>query len=124
MKRFAKKVDKVFWLIVSLFPLILVCFNLISLIGTDFGAYVTSIDSFIKEEFFVIFSTTINNFTCSPIADYIYELQTVANITIPDFLVDYLSYCAMVELIHVFFDFIVFIPRLCHKFLGGLYANE
>lgn len=34
------------------------------------------------------------------------------------------AYMVSVELIHLLFDFIVFIPRLCHKFMEKFYQGE
>lgn len=34
--------------------------------------------------------------------------------------IQYFVYAATVEIFHVLFDVLIFIPRLCHKWIGGL----
>ena len=36
----------------------------------------------------------------------------------------YFTYFCVIEIIHLFIDFIVFIPRLCHKWLNGFVRSD
>lgn len=39
-------------------------------------------------------------------------------------IVYYLSYCVNIEIVHVLFDVLVFIPRLAHKWIGKAVQDE
>ena len=39
-------------------------------------------------------------------------------------IVYYLSYCVNIEIVHVLFDVLVFIPRLAHKWVGKAVQDE
>lgn len=40
------------------------------------------------------------------------------------FIPKYLTYMAWIYVLHLAFDFLVFIPRLAHKWMGGVYKDE
>lgn len=96
MKRFEKKLDHLFWFVVSVLPLLIFLF------------------------------TTWNNPTSANFADFIAEFRFdfVADIftqiftdvlVFPAALIDFLSYFIAVCYIHIIVDVVVLIPRLFHK---------
>ena len=105
MNRFGKKIDYIFWFIISIIPLIIY----VSLCWNNPNA--------------IDFSTFISNYRFAFIADIFNEIFKDTFI-FPTVLVDFISYFCSVEIIHVFVDFIVFIPRFAHNFLGGFYVHK
>ncbi len=103
-KRFADKLDRLFWFLIILLPLVL--FYLCEEWSFD------SFSAFMSENFSFSFIETI--------LDSIIEMTFNSNFA----LTSYLSYVVGVELIHVFFDVIVFIPRLAHKWVGKAVQND
>ena len=104
MTRFGKKIDYIFWFIISIIPLIVYfvsCWN-----------NPNTID----------FSTFIANYRFTFIADIFNQIFTDTFI-FPTALVDFISYFCSVEIIHVFVDCIVFIPRFAHNFTNKLYGD-
>lgn len=103
--RFARKCDKVFWFIVLLLPLFtyfVIAYRQPD--APDFLAYSTIYRfPFIADIFDSVFTTS--NFICFPI-------------------INYLSYCVGVEIAHCFFDVVVFIPRLAHKWIGKAVQDD
>ena len=104
MNRFGKKIDYIFWFIISITPLIV--------FFVSSWNNPSSID----------FSTFIANYRFTFIADIFNQIFKDTFI-FPTALVDFISYFCSVEIIHVFVDFVVFIPRFAHnltdKFYGG-----
>ena len=105
MKKFSKKIDVLFWFIVALIPLIAFV-----VMGWNNGGPVS-------------FATVASTFRYNFIADIFNEVFK-DNLLFPVALVDFMSYFCACEVVHVFVDFIVFIPRLAHDLLGGLYGKK
>lgn len=104
MSRFGKKIDYIFWFIISITPLIVYFVSSWNNPNTiDFSSFIANYRfTFIANIFNSIFTDTF---------------------IFPTALVDFISYFCSVEIIHVFVDFVVFIPRFAHnltdKFYGG-----
>lgn len=105
MTKFQKKLDYLFWFLVATWPLI---------------AYVVLNWNAPNS---VEMSAIIEPFRFDYIADLFNQIFT-QEITFPAFLVDFLSYFVSVEIIHVFIDFCVFIPRFAHNVTSRLYHND
>jgi ABC-type spermidine/putrescine transport system permease subunit II len=105
MKRFSKKLDSFFWFLILILPIVIyitISFNVGN--STDF-------------------STFISSWTFPFISDIFNDIFT-GDLLFNPILVDYISYCVSVEIIHVFFDVVVFIPRLAHKLSGRFIDYE
>ena len=96
--RFQDKLDKVFWFLLAILPCVLYFFELCF-------EYVTFYDF-------------MSNFGAFPfIFDILNEVTEIAFDT--QFMITpYLAYLVSVEIMHVLFDVIVFIPRFAHKILS------
>ena len=103
--RFAWKCDKFFWTVMLLLPILAYFFgNFHAAESANFLEYV-------------------NTWKFSFIADIIDSVLSTVNFgTFP--LVGYLSYCVGVEILHCFYDFLVFIPRLAHKWVGKAVQDD
>lgn len=94
--RFEKKADVIFWLLVTFLPIILYIVNAFSGISNDFFAFVGE------------------NFTFDFVANVFNDLfMTAFNSTSP--VVNLLSYFVSVEILHILYDVIVFLPRFARK---------
>lgn len=108
--------DSIFWGIIYLLPLLLYFVDIIALKGE----FTTTLQSFMVD--FV----DSNNIILELFNQFLGGSQlTVDGSTIDMYffgnyspVVYYLAYCATVAISHVFFDIVVFIPRLAHKWLG------
>lgn len=105
MTRFDRKVDRVIWSIILLLPII--AFIVCTFRNPSLTAF-TQVMSAFKFDF------------VSEILNKIF----INNYALPVDLVNYLSYFVSVEILHVFVDFICFIPRFSHDLLGGFYPRE
>lgn len=105
MTRFEKKVDKIIWTIITLIPLI------VFIVSTWNNPSTTT------------FNDTMALFEFKYISDIINKIF-INGYAMPTTLTAYLSYFCVVEIMHVFIDFIVFIPRFAQNFLGGIYAKK
>ena len=105
MTRFQKKADVLLWFIISILPFILY--------------FIVSF----RQSTVVDFTTFMSNFRF----DFIYDMFNqifVDDLIFSDVLVAVISYLTSVEIIHIFYDFAVFLPRFCHNFLGRCYPHE
>ena len=105
MTRFEKKVDCVVWTLITLLPII------VFIVQTWNNPTSTS------------FSDVISGFEFGFISNILSQIF-IENYALPVDLVAYLSYFCVVTIAHVFVDFIVFIPRFAHNFLGVFYAKD
>lgn len=92
---FSYILDKLLWLLIAVIPLIM-------FIGKD-GA------------FFLDFLNEFYTFTF--ISDIINSVLGVVGFDISAVIVAYISYLVSVEIIHCFFDVLVFIPRFAHSLI-------
>lgn len=97
-KRLSDRLDIYFWWFVWLLPLIgsIICFFM--------GTATTYAD----------FAAFIAEFRFDFIAGILADLENVVSFTFPAILKEYASYVVSVEIIHVFVDVMVFVPRFCH----------
>lgn len=111
--------DHVFWLLVALLPLVLYV--------VQFFAYeLTTVTTFTP---FDSFMSTFGVSTDSVIYTSLVGLFGVGG-TLPLFTgstsapIMFLSYFVAVEIIHLAVDFLLFIPRLCHKYMEKFTQGE
>ena len=104
--RFARKCDKIFWMIVSLLPII-----------------IYFISYFYKASAAADFTSFMTVYRFDFIADIFESVFTTAGFG-QLYCVDYLSYVVGVEIAHCLFDVVVFIPRLAHKWIGKAVQDE
>lgn len=120
--RFAFKLDKIFWFIVSFFPLFSWLIYLFS-----FSSYTASPLTFLAwiEQNFgfmgqmqqsVIYSTLYQIFSITSVASLFPALSTS--------LIAFFTYLVTVEIVHVVYDVIVFIPRLAHKWISKAVQDD
>ena len=104
MNRFGKKLDYIFWFIsLIIFLIVYVALSWNNLNTIEFLIFIANYRfAFIADIFNEIFKNTF---------------------IFPTVLVDFVSYFCSVEIIHVFVDFIVFIPCFVHNFTSKLYGD-
>lgn len=95
MTKFEKKLDALFWFILSIIPII--------------AYFCTSFHNPTVVEF----NSFIQQFNYPFISDIFNQIFT-GTLLLPSFLVNYLSYFCAVAVIHVFVDVVIFIPRFAH----------
>lgn len=105
--RFSNKVEKIFWTITLLLPVIVYL-----TIYSKTGASAPSFFAFL--ETFSPFPYVANIF--DSITEKVFG-ETFA-------LTNYLSYMVGVELFHIFYDVVVFIPRLAHKWISKAVQDD
>lgn len=120
--RFSYKLDKIFWFILSLFPLFSWFIYLFSFSGyvnspLTFYAWLEQIFGFMgKIQENVIFSTLYQIFSITSVASLFPALSTS--------LMAFFTYLITVEIVHVIYDVIVFIPRLAHKWISKAVQDD
>lgn len=97
--KFEKKLDSLFWWLIALLP-ILVYFISVFHVGAELSQ----------------FNSYVDLFTFDYVADIFNRIFT-ENLAFPSILVNYLSYFISVEIIHIFVDVVVFLPRWFHGLL-------
>lgn len=103
MTRNEKKLNNLFWFLIMLLPI--------------FIYFITCL----KGEF-IAFELFINNYSFSFITDILNDIFS-NTFVFNGVLIAYISYAFSVELIHLFYDFMVFIIRLAHKWIGGIFND-
>lgn len=120
--RFSYKLDKIFWFIISFFPLFSWLLYLFS-----FSSYTESPLTFyawLEQNFSfmgpvsqsVIYSTLYQIFSITSVASLFPALSTS--------LLAFFTYLITVEIVHVIYDVIVFIPRLAHKWISKAVQDD
>ena len=120
--RFSYKLDKIFWFVISFFPLFSWLIYLFS-----FTSYTTSPLTFFAwlEQNFgflgevsgsAIYSTLYQIFSITSAASLFPVLSTS--------LLAFFTYLITVEIVHVIYDVIVFIPRLAHKWISKAVQDD
>lgn len=118
--RFAYKLDKVFWFFIQIFPL--VCFTFYCIAGTRGGEVVVpTFNSF-------LIKLGINYQQGNVFYDVLAKLFGAGG-AFPLFVdsggvILYLTYVLTMEVLHVCFDVIVFIPRLAHKWISKAVQDD
>ena len=120
--RFSYKLDKIFWFVVSFFPLFSWLIYLFS-----FSGYTTSPLTFYAwlEQNFAFMGQVSNSIIYSTF----YQLFSITSINslfpvLSTSFMAFLSYLVTVEIIHVIYDVIVFIPRLAHKWISKAVQDD
>ena len=120
--RFSYKLDKIFWFVVSFFPLFSWLLYLFS-----FSSYTESPLTFfawLEQNFVfmgqisksVIYSTFYQIFSITS-ADSLFPVLSTS-------LMAFFTYLVTVEIVHVIYDVIVFIPRLAHKWISKAVQDD
>ena len=115
-------IDKVFWLLIMLIPVIA---YLVMPLGFSIGGGsegVTDLPTF--AEALTQFGLNENNVIYGALNDLFGASGLLPMFANNSALLLYFTYLVIVELVHLFIDFIVFIPRLAHKFLNVLCQSE
>lgn len=115
--RFSYKLDKIFWWIVTLFPLFAYLgFSLFYPKDTPISFcqfFITlGIDSWDANPVYKVFNSLFGSNGIFPIFN-----------TTPCF-ITFFTWCVTVEIIHIIFDVIVFIPRLAHKWISKAVQDD
>lgn len=120
--RFAFKLDKIFWFIVSFFPLFswliyLFSFSSSTTSPLTFYAWLDQYFGFMGQvSNSIIYSTLYQIFSITSVA----SLFPVLSIS----LLAFFTYLITVEIVHVVYDVIVFIPRLAHKWISKAVQDD
>lgn len=115
--RFGYKLDKLFWFLVVSAPLIgwlFSCFH---------DSSISNFSSFMQQYFSVIVDGQ------NPIASVFYRLFGDVSTIFPlvgadQGILRFLIYASTMEVLHVCFDVIVFIPRLAHKWISKAVQDD
>lgn len=119
--RFAFKLDKIFWFLMLIFPMISWCLYLFSFNG--YGDANSSLVSFWTWLNSQIIGANISNNVVYVTLNSIFGVSGVFPVFGSSFLL-FMTYLVNVEIIHVCFDVIVFIPRLAHKWISKAVQDD
>lgn len=120
--RFSYKLDKIFWFIISFFPLFSWLVYLFSFSGyavspLTFFAWLEQNFGFMGQiSQSVIYSTLYQIFSITSVESLFPALSTS--------LMAFFAYLVTVEIVHVLYDVIVFIPRLAHKWISKAVQDD
>lgn len=112
--------DHLYWLIVAVLPLVL---YLIQFLAYELTSVSESLPSFLS--FMQGFGISSESIVYSALADLFGAEGILPMFTAgSNAVLLYLSYFVMVQIIHLAIDFLVFIPRLSHKWMEKLTCTE
>lgn len=109
-------IDSIFWLIMWLLPVLFYLFNYLAYDITASGISIASFSDFIINNFGISINSEIYNSLSTIFTDNNYLGVIDSNIS--NSLILYTIYIFFVELIHIFTDVILFIPRFAHNFIA------
>nr|DAS80573.1 MAG TPA: hypothetical protein [Inoviridae sp.] len=120
--RYSYKLDKIFWFVISFFPLFSWLVYLFS-----FSGYTESpltLYAWLEQNFgflgqiqnSVIYSTFYQIFSITSVTSIFPVLSTS--------LMAFFTYLVTVEIVHVLYDIMVFIPRLAHKWISKAVQDD
>lgn len=117
--RFSYKLDKIFWFLLTAFPLFGYLLYLFSING--------AVDSLSFYSFMQNFAQ-IATHTGNPVQQVFVSIFGSSGL-FPLFsagsgLIDFFTYAVSIEILHVCFDVIVFIPRLAHKWISKAVQDD
>ena len=120
--RFSYKLDKIFWFVISFFPLFSWLIYLFS-----FSGYTTAPIAFfawIDQNFG--FLGQISNSAIYSVFYQIFSITSVNSLfpALSTSLMAFFTYLVTVEIVHVIYDVIVFIPRLAHKWISKAVQDD
>lgn len=111
--------DQIFWLLVALMPLLLYAFQFLAYELTSVSEQLPSFYVFMQNFGIGDFAITYT------VLDDLFGVNGILPLLEADSVVLlFLSYFATVQIVHLAVDFILFIPRLSHKWLEKLTCNE
>ena len=120
--RFSYKLDKIFWFVISFFPHFSWLLYLFS-----FSSYTASPITFYAwlEQNFAF----LGPISQSPIYSTFYRIFSITSVnslfpTLSTSLMAFFTYLVTVEIVHVLYDVIVFIPRLAHKWISKAVQDD
>ncbi len=111
-KTIANIADHIFWLIIALLPLVLYVLKVFPYRLPDVSAVLPDF-----REFLVGFGVSDSGIVYSAINDIFGNGGIFPLFADNTVLILYMSYFISVEIVHLFVDFLVFIPRLSHKWM-------
>lgn len=120
--RFSYKLDKIFWFVISFFPLFSWLLYLFS-----FSSYTQSPITFYAwlEQNFAF----LGQVSQSAIYSTFYQIFSITSVTslfpaLSTSLMAFFTYLVTIEIVHVLFDIVVFIPRLAHKWISKAVQDD
>lgn len=120
--RFAFKLDKIFWFVISFFPLFSWLVYLFSFSGyanspITFYAWLEQNFGFMGQiQNSIIYSTIYQIFSITSVDSLFPVLSTS--------LMAFFTYLVTIEIVHVIYDVIIFIPRLAHKWISKAVQDD
>lgn len=105
MSKFEKKLYSLFWFIIIVLPLLLYFIMYFST-GTDLN-----------------FSDFISSYRFEFVANIFTDILNSATVAVPAVVCDFLSYFISVEIMHLFVDVVIFLPRFARCFMEGIYGK-
>lgn len=117
--RFAFKLDKIFWFFISLAPLVFYALYLVSHFKqSEYFSFYVFLSNYLGLFFSSnsVFSSMFSSIFGSSGIFPIFSAQS-------GWLV-FFSYLATVEIVHVLFDVMIFIPRLAHRWISKAVQND
>lgn len=115
-------IDKVFWLLIMLIPVLA---YLIMPIGYSIGGgseTVTALPTFAQA--LTQFGINDSNIIYGALNDLFGSTGILPLFASDSALLLYFTYLVIIELVHLFIDFLVFIPRIAHKFMDVMTNTE
>ena len=121
--RFGYKLDKIFWFILLLMPILgyflyLFTFSPVSGSPVHFGSYMTEIflDGYYGSNN-PVYNVLYNIFGISPSISSVFPVLSVG-------MCNFFTWAISIEVVHVCFDVLVFIPRLAHKWISKAVQDD
>lgn len=112
--RFSYKLDKLFWFFIQIFPLL--CFAVYCIAGTRGNdVVVPTFNSFLIK---LGFNYQEGNVFYTVLAQLFGSMGVFPLFVDSGGIILYLTYVLTMEVLHVCFDVIIFIPRLAHKWIS------
>lgn len=112
--RFSYKLDKLFWFFIQIFPLL--CFAVYCIAGTRGNEVVVpTFNSFLIK---LGFNYQEGNVFYTVLAQLFGSMGVFPLFVDSGGIILYLTYVLTMEVLHVCFDVIIFIPRLAHKWIS------
>lgn len=120
--RFAFKLDKIFWFIVSFFPLFSWLIYLFSF--SSYTAAPLTFYAWLEQNFALM--GQISQSAIYSVFFQIFSITSVASLfpALSTSLMAFFTYLVTVEIVHVIYDVIVFIPRLAHKWISKAVQDD
>lgn len=120
--RFAYKLDKIFWFVISFFPLFSWLIYLFSF--SSYAAAPLTFFAWIEQNF-----GFMGQIQGSPIYSTLYQVFSITSVdslfpVLSTSLMAFFTYLITVEIVHVLYDVIIFIPRIAHKWISKAVQDD